>query len=107
MFRTLSRTGGMALVIIAFLPIGSLAADDSLARKLFNSQGCKACHTLEGDGGKDDGSFEEMRERLSRAEVRLQLVNPAGTHGKGSIHDFSHLSDTEIEALVSFIQPAP
>ena len=105
MFRAMSLISGLTLVIITCLPIGGLAEDTGLARKLFNSQGCKACHTLEGDGGKDAGSFEEIRDRLSRAEIRLQLVNPAGTHAKGSIPDFSHLSEAELEALILFIQP--
>ena len=107
MIRTLSRIGGLALIMITALSIGSNAEDGSIARKLFNSQGCKACHNLEGDGSKEAGSFEDMRDHLSREEIRRQLVNPEGTHGKGSISDFNHLSDAEIEALVDFIHPAP
>lgn len=83
------------------------AGDEGRARKLINSQGCKACHALEGDGGKLAGSFETFRETLSRAEVRLQLVNPDHRHGNGLIADFSHLSGAEIDALVEFIQPQP
>ena len=107
MILTLSRIGGLALILVTALPIDIHAEDGGVARKLFNSQGCKACHTLEGDGGKEAGSFEDMSERLSRDEIRRQLVNPAGTHGNGSIPDFSHLSDAEIEAMVDFIQPTP
>jgi len=105
MLRTLFMIGGLALIIVTYLPFDSLAKDTALARRLLNSQGCKACHTFEGDGGRDAGSFEEMRERLSWAEIRLQLINQPGTHADGSMPDFSHLSDEEIDALIYLIKP--
>ncbi len=106
MFRTWSMIGWLALIIVTYLPSGSLAEDTAMARKLFNSQGCKACHAFEGDGGREAASFEEMRERLSWAEIRVQLVNQARTHADGSMPDFSHLSDAEIEALIYLIKPS-
>jgi mono/diheme cytochrome c family protein len=105
MLRALSMIAGLTLFIITCLPFEGLAKDTALARKLLNSQGCKACHTFEGDGGRDAGSFEEMRERLSWAEIRLQLVNQARTHADGSMPDFSHLSEAEIDALIYLIKP--
>ena len=77
------------------------------ARNLINSQGCKACHTLDGNGGVIAGSFETMREKLTRVQVRAQLVNPERKHGNDKIPDFSHLSEKEIDVLVNFIQPMP
>ena len=88
-------------------PANSEEQNDGPARKLINSQGCKACHTLEGDGGTAAGSFEDMRKSLTRAEVLAQLVSPQQKHGNGKIPDFSHLSDQEREALVDFIRPEP
>jgi len=105
MLRTMSMICGLTLVVVAALPFGSLADDTAVARKLLNAQGCKACHAFEGDGGRVAESFEEIRDRLSRQEMRTQLVNPARTHANGSIPDFSHLSDAEIDALVYLIKP--
>ena len=105
MSRTLFMIGGLALIIVTYLPFDSLAEDTALARKLLNSQGCKACHSLEGDGGKDAESFEEIRNRLSWAEIRLQLVNQERIHAYSKMPDFSHLSDAEIDALIYFIKP--
>lgn len=98
------------VVITFMLGLTSLSAqgaamDEAGARKLMNSQGCKSCHSLEGDGGKTAASFEDIRARSSRVEIRRQLVNQAHRHGNGRIPDFSHLSDAEIDALVDFIQP--
>lgn len=99
--------GFASLLGLTVLPANSYGQDDGPARKLINSQGCKACHTLEGDGGTLAGSFEEMRAKLSRTEVRMQLINQAGKHGKGTIPDFNHLAEEEIEALINFIRPKP
>jgi hypothetical protein len=95
----------LTLVLVIGLPCGSTADDTALAHKLLNSQGCKACHALKGDGGKEAGSFEEIGQRLSWAEIRLQLVNPEGAHANGKMSDFSHLSEKEIEALIYLIKP--
>ena len=105
MSYSLAMICSLTLVMVASLPCRSAADDSALARKLFNSQGCKACHALEGHGGKDAGSFEEIRARLSWAEIRLNLVNPEGTHANGKMPDFSHLSEPEIEALIYLIKP--
>ncbi|MCK4508832.1 MAG: c-type cytochrome [Desulfuromonadales bacterium] len=93
------------LTAMTVLPASSEETDEGPARKLINSQGCKACHALEGDGGTVADSFEEIRANFSRAEIRLKLVNRSGKHGNSSIPDFSHLSQEELEALVNFIQP--
>ena len=97
--------GVVSLLGLVLLPVGSYGQDDGPARKLINSQGCKACHTLEGDGGTLAGSFEDIRAKLSRAKVRQQLVNQERKHGNSKIPDFSHLSEEELEALVNFLKP--
>lgn len=97
--------GVVSLLGLTVSPASSYGKDDGPARKLINSQGCKACHALEGDGGTLAGPFEDIRAKLSRADVRLQLINQAGRHGNGTIPDFSHLPEAEVEALVNFIQP--
>lgn len=102
----------LIISVTLLLPLTNLSADsktqdDGQARKLINSQGCKACHTLSGDGGNVAESLEETRITRSRAEIRLKLVNPGGKHGNSKIPDFSHLSQVEIDALVDFIHPEP
>ncbi len=105
MFCNMAIIGGFTLIVHVCLPVSSFADDSALARKLLNSQGCKACHSLEGDGGKDAESFEKIRDRLSREEIRRQLVNQERIHAYDTMPDFSHLSEAEIEALIYFIKP--
>ena len=97
--------GVVSLLGLTVLPASSYDQDDGQARKLINSQGCKVCHALEGDGGTLAGSFKNMRANRARAEIRRQLVNQEQKHTKSTIPDFSHLSETEIDVLVNFIRP--
>ena len=97
----------IAIILNTILSPFAYAGSEAEARQLINSQGCKACHTLDGNGGVIAGSFEAMRDKLTRAQVRSQLVNPERKHGNDKIPDFSHLSENEIDVLVNFIQPKP
>jgi mono/diheme cytochrome c family protein len=100
----------LCLLILAgtiLLPAEMMADDNARARKLINSQGCKACHSLDGDGGTLSVSFATMKASLSREQVRVSLVNESGHHGNIKIRGFNHLDHEDIEALVEFIQPQP
>jgi mono/diheme cytochrome c family protein len=97
----------IAVILNAMFSAFAYADSETEARKLINTQGCKACHTLAGNGGVIAGSFEAMRDQLTPAQVRSQLVNPERKHGNDKIPDFSHLSEEEIDLLVNFIQPKP
>jgi hypothetical protein len=105
MYRRFFSLALAALTGLSILTSAFAGEDDSMARKLLNSQGCKACHSLEGHGGTAARSFEEIRDNLSAMDIRLQLVNQAGQHGNARIPDFSHLSKDELEALIQFIKP--
>ena len=83
------------------------AASEAMARKLINSQGCKACHPLEGNGGASAPELLDPEHPLTAAEVRNQLSNPQHRHGDGSIPDFSHLRPEELEALIAFLAQPP
>ena len=95
----------ITIILNAIFSPFAFADSETEARKLINAQGCKACHPLNGNGGVIAGSFEAMRDKLTPAQIRSQLVNPERKHGNDKIPDFSHLSEKEIDALVNFIQP--
>ena len=98
--------GVVAILGTTLTPLAH-AGDGAKARKLINSQGCKACHALSGDGGVIGGGFEAMSDKLTREQIRSKLVNPQKKHGNNKIPDFSHLTDKDIDALVKFIQTEP
>ena len=77
---------------------------DALARRLLNSQGCKACHRIEGAGATAGPDLDKVGSRLTREQLRSKLVNPQKRHAAGRITDFSHLQDNEIDALATFLE---
>jgi len=83
----------------------ALALDnaEAVARRLLNSQGCKACHRLAGEGGSFAPLLDQVGSRLSREQLRGKLVNPGRLHARGGIADFSHLQSDEIDALTLFL----
>lgn len=91
-------------VSATFWPVAAHADQEQLARKLINSQGCKACHSFEGAGSQLAGSLEEASKRLTAGELQRALVSPDRSHGNGRIPDFRHLQPEEIEALVTFLK---
>lgn len=93
-------------LFISLLPVAATAepADsEALARRLLNSQGCKACHRIEEAGATTGPSLEKVGGRLPPEQLRAMLVNPQKRHARERIGDFSHLQDHEIEALTLFL----
>lgn len=89
---------------LVIAPAGFAQVDvDALARRLLNSQGCKACHAFEGTGATRGSALDQVGSRLTREQLRSQLVNPQHRHAAGRIADFSHLQNYEIEALTDFL----
>jgi len=89
---------------LALPPAGFAQADaEALARRLLNSQGCKACHAFEDTGATSAPDLGNVGSRLSREQLRSTLVNPQHRHAAGRIADFSHLQEHEIEALTDFL----
>ena len=90
------------------LPSAAPAApgNEALAQRLIDSQGCRACHRLNGAGvGAGIGpELDKVGSRLTREQLRAKLVNPQKRHANGKISDFSLLSGTEIDALVSYLE---
>ena len=85
-------------------PSGLAQADtEGLARRLLNSQGCKACHSFEDAVASPGPDLNQVGRRLTREQLRATLVNPRHRHANSRIADFSHLQTEEIEALTDFL----
>lgn len=93
------------LVALGLLwPAETVASEEeALARRLLNSQGCKACHPFESQGEFPAPALDRIGQRLSKEQIRRQLTAPDRRHAAGKIIDFSHLADAEIDALVAFL----
>jgi mono/diheme cytochrome c family protein len=98
------------LPLLLAIPLGlaplafALPDDEALARRLLNTQGCKACHQIEGGVATLGPNLEKVGSRLTREQLRSQLVNQQKRHAGGRIADFSHLQENEVAALITFLE---
>lgn len=96
----------LLLTISAALTVTAHAAPpdgEALARRLLNSQGCKACHLIDGAGGSTGPDLSKVGSRLTQQQLRARLANPQKRHATGRIGDFSHLQPAELDALAAFL----
>jgi cytochrome c2 len=96
----------MLLLTVAWswaVPACAQPDSEGLARRLLNSQGCKACHRLDDTGAGFAPDLSKVGSRLNPQQLRDRLVNPAHRHAGGRIADFSHLQANEIDALTLFL----
>jgi len=97
-----------ALTVFGAVPAAGESAlsseQETLARRLLNSQGCKACHQFEGGTTEIGPTLREASRGLTRKELTRSLVNPENSHGDGLIPAFSHLTPEEVKALVAFLR---
>ena len=90
--------------LVLLLPAVASAVDsEAVARRLLNSQGCKACHLFESEGDAPAPDLTKVGSRLKREQIHGWLITPDHRHASGRIADFSHLSGAEIDALVTFL----
>jgi len=86
-------------------PAAALAVgEEAVARRLLNSQGCKACHPFEATGEFPAPDLSRVGSRLGKEPLRRKLVSADHRHAGGRIADFSHLTSDEIDALVIFLE---
>lgn len=59
-------------------PLGRVSAPSTSVKHpaVFSSMGCVGCHSVGGNGGNIGPALDDIARRLSRAEVKEQIINP-------------------------------
>lgn len=92
-----------ALLFLLSLAAGAPAADETRARELFGSLGCRGCHRLEGGGGTVGPTLEGIGKRMDREQIRQELVDPKADDPKSMMPSFAKLPPADLQALVDFL----
>ncbi len=93
-----------ALLLLFFLlPPMPAVADDARAMQLINSQGCKGCHRLNGEGGTVGPDLTGVGKRLTPQQLRQVLLDPQSRKSDAIMPSFAHLSADAIDRLVDFL----
>jgi len=91
------------LVLLVVLASPVLAADDAKARGLFNSLGCKGCHSFEGSGGTLGPALDGVGKRLSKEQIKTKMLDPKATNSASMMPTYGHLDTADLEALIDFL----
>ena len=100
MRRTVCLAGlGLSLFLfLAAAPAPKVSAPD-LAQRL----GCWACHSLQGRGGKEGASLDQIGNRLSPEDLQASLIRPRSRQPRAKMPSYAHLRPWEMQALVDYL----
>jgi mono/diheme cytochrome c family protein len=70
---------------------------------LVNRYDCRNCHNIGGSGGWVAPSLVGVTSSMEEETLRMWLRDPSSVDGPTAMPDFT-LSDTEIEAIVAFLE---
>ncbi|MFO3797101.1 MAG: c-type cytochrome [Anaerolineales bacterium] len=70
---------------------------------LVEKYGCRKCHIIEGRGALKAPDLDEAAKRESTEVLYRWLANPRSMRANTAMPNF-HLSDSEIEAIIAYLQ---
>lgn len=96
----------LGLTLLAFCLAGTATASEKSGKgaELFNSLGCKGCHSLAGSGGSLGPALDKVGQSLSEKQIHEKLVNPKGSNPNSIMPAYAHLSEADLKALVEFLE---
>jgi nitric oxide reductase subunit C len=71
--------------------------------RVFKAQGCSACHTLNGIGGKVGPDLTHVGSRRSREWIEAQIENPKSHYPDSIMPSFAKLPEKDREALADYL----
>jgi mono/diheme cytochrome c family protein len=90
------------LVLVLLLPIDSMAAGHGA--QVFNAQGCRGCHQLEGVGGSLGPALDKLGKRMDQERLRQQLIAPKEVKPASIMPAYGHLPPADLQALIEYLQ---
>jgi cytochrome c553 len=99
----------MTLAIFLTAMGATLAAADHypMARKLVHSQGCLACHHLEGSGGDFACSLDGISSRIPPEKIHERLKKGQDCPTEPFMPSYGNLTDAEMDQVVQFLIHLP
>jgi mono/diheme cytochrome c family protein len=78
-------------------------------KKLYDELKCGTCHMVEGKGGKMASALDGVGSKLTAADLKLWLTDPAAMHAKAATKPKVMMKKTErpdadLDALVAYLQ---
>ena len=92
---------GLGLILIFALaasPVPQVSVPD-LTQRL----GCWACHSLQGQGGKEASPLDRIGARLTPEALQTALIRPRRGHPGAKMPSYAQLRPWEMQALVNYL----
>jgi len=97
----------LTILLVAMAAVAASADRHPVARKLIHSQGCLACHRLEGSGGDFAVPLDAGSSRLSAEQLRTLLKKGKNSPTEPFMPAYNHLSEEELDQLIQFLLGLP
>ena len=102
----------VAAGLVVMSGIGVFAQDAqkvALGKKLYEELKCGSCHMVEGKGGKMASALDGVGSKLSAADLKMWLTDPAAMHAKAPTKPKIMMRktdrpDADLDALVAYMQ---
>ncbi len=105
-----------ALFIAATLIFSAATVFAASGASLFNSEGCIACHTINGQGGSVGPNLTHAGSKRSLSWIKTQIKNPGAHFASGSsitingksymaiMPSHKHISASKLNALATYLE---
>ena len=91
-------------MLLLFFSLIVLAACESQGAKLFWSNRCKECHTINGKGGSSGPNLTYVGSKRSREYIVQQIKDPKSHKPNSDMPSFrNELTEQEINALADYL----
>ena len=100
------------LTVLGLLAFAHTASAQDKGAKLFSDHGCPMCHSIAGKGNPK-GPLDDIGSKLSAAEIRGWITDPAGSAAKAKADrkppmsamqaKFKDLSKQDLDDLVAYL----
>ena len=105
-----------SLLIASALTFSATTVFASTGSSLFSSEGCIACHTINGQGGSVGPDLSHVGSKRSLSWLKTQITNPSAHFAAGSsvtingqsytaiMPAHKHMSASKLNALASYLE---
>ncbi len=83
-----------------------LAEDLARGQKVYDDQGCAACHSIAGKGNRRH-PLDGVGTRLSEQQIRLWITAPTQVDPKVRKRAFDSLPADDLAALIAYVRSLP
>jgi len=104
------------VIALGLFMLNSSIAFASSGASLFSSDGCIACHTINGNGGAVGPNLSHVGSQRSLSWIKTQIVNPSAHFASGStvtingksfmaiMPNHKNMPKSQVNALASYLE---